>query len=75
MEKLGNYEMRKMKRERLEQVKQARRILALILNESKFVENKKLIEELREITYQLEESTGVEWHSSAVLETLQGVNQ
>jgi hypothetical protein len=74
MEKLGNYEMRKMKRERLEQVKQARRILALILNESKFVENKRLIEELREITYQLEESTGVEWHSSAVLETLQGVN-
>ena len=74
MEKLGNYEMRKMKRERLEQVKQARRILALILNESKFVENKRLIEELREITYQLEESTGVEWHSSAVLETLQVAN-
>jgi chromosome condensin MukBEF ATPase and DNA-binding subunit MukB len=74
MEKLGNYEMRKMRREKLEQVKEARRILSRILNESKFVENKTLIEELREITYKLEESTGVEWYSSALLEKLQEAN-
>ena len=74
MEKIGSYEMRKMKREKLEQVKEARRILSRILDESKFVENKTLIEELREITYKLEESTGVEWYSSVLLEKLQGAN-